>query len=161
MRFSPGFDRRGGGDIFGALLRRAALVNRGQPEVAGQAARRRPGVHPRQLERDQRQREIFRPGDKPALFRIEKRGGDAAFIEMRQQAAFFRRPLVGIAPAAGDQPRDRTARHAARGLREHLEVISVGEAPHDLADVVAGKGAEHRRSFLFKNCFHNNCFRGG
>ena len=61
-----GLERGGAGDVFGALLRRAALVNRRQAEIARQAARGRAGVHPRQFKRDQRQRQILWPGDKPA-----------------------------------------------------------------------------------------------
>ena len=150
--------RRGGGDVFRALLRRAALVNRRQAEIARQTAGGRAGVHPRQFKRDQRQREIFRPGDEPALFRIEKRGGDAALVEVREQRGLVRRPFVRIAPAVGDEPGDRPARHAARGLHEHLQFVAVGEAPHDLADVVAGQGLKGRVRFGFGKCFHKIAF---
>ena len=115
-------ERRGGGDVFCALLRRAALVNRREAEIAREAAGGRAGIHPRQFKRDERQHEIFRPGDEPALFRVQKRGGDAAFVVVLEQAVFLRRPLVRIAPAGGDEPGDRPARHAARGLHEHVQV---------------------------------------
>ena len=134
------FHRRGAGDVFGALLRRAALMNGREAEIAGEAARGGAGVHPGQFERNQRQRQVFRAGDETALFRVEKRGGDAALVEMREQAGLFRRPLVRIAPAAGDEPGDRPARHAARRLHEHVQFVTIGEAPHDLADIVAGQG---------------------
>ena len=134
-----GLQRRGGGDVFCALLRRAALVNGRQAEIARQAAGGRAGIHPGQFKRDQRQRQIFRPGDKPAVFRVQKRGGDAAFVEVREQAVFSRRPFVRIAAAGGDEPGDRPARHATCGLHEHLQFVTVGEAPHQLADVVPGQ----------------------
>ena len=49
---------------------------------------------------------------------------------------------MGIARAVGDEPGDRAARHGAGGLHQHLQVVTVGETPQDLADVVAGEGAE-------------------
>ena len=58
-----------------------------------------------------------------------------------QQRLLLRRPLVGVAGARGHQPGHRPARHGADGLHEHLQVVAVGEAPHDLADIVAGQGA--------------------
>ena len=134
LRCLARLERRGAGDIFVALLRRAAFVNRREAEIARQAARGRAGVHPRQFKRDQRQRQIFRPGDETAVFRVQKRGRDAAFVVMLEQAIFLRRPLVRIASARGHQPRDRPARHAARRLHEHVQFIAVGKAPHDLAD---------------------------
>ena len=45
-------ERRGAGDVFFALLRRAALVNRREAEIAREAAGGRAGVHPRQFKRD-------------------------------------------------------------------------------------------------------------
>ena len=108
-----GLQRRGVGDIFRALLRRAALVNRRQAEIAREAAGGRAGIHPRQFKRDQRQRQIFRPGDEPALLRVEERGGDAALVEVLEQAVFLRRPLVRVAPAVGDE-RGRPARAPRR-----------------------------------------------
>ena len=83
-------------------------------------------------------------GTASALFRVQKRGGDAAFVVVLEQAVFLRRPLVRIAPAGGDEPGDRPARHAAHGLNEHLKLVTVGEAPHHLADVVAGQGVQSR-----------------
>ena len=76
------------------------------------------------------------------MLRIKKSGRDAALIEGGQQASLPGRPFVGIAPALGDQPGDRTARHRPGGLDEHGEVVSVSEAPHDLPQVVPGQGLE-------------------
>jgi hypothetical protein len=134
---------------------------RREPQVAREAAGGRAGVHPRQLKRDERQHQIFRAGDEPALFRIQKRGGDAAFVVVLEQAVFLRRPFVRIAPAGGDKPGDRPARHAARRLHQHVEFVAVGEAPHHLADVVTGEGGQHRRSFFHGHCFHKTSFCGG
>jgi hypothetical protein len=49
---------------------------------------------------------------------------------------------MGISGAFGDHSRDRPSGDAPGGLDEHLEVESVGEAPQDLADVVAREGSE-------------------
>ena len=145
LRFSPGLRRRGEADVMVALLRRAPLVDGRQAEVARQAGGGRAGIHPGELEGDQRQRQVLRPLDKAAVLRVEECGGDAALVEGRQEAGLFRRPFVGIAPALGDQPGDRPARHGSGGLDEHGEVIAVGEAPHELAQVVPGQGLERRR----------------
>jgi len=45
LAFLTRLERRGAADIFGALLRRSALVNRRQTQIAREAARGRPGVH--------------------------------------------------------------------------------------------------------------------
>ena len=102
-------ERRGGGDVFGALLRRAALVNRRKAEIARQAARGGAGVHPGQFKRDQRQRQVFRPGNEPALFRVEEGGGDAAFVEVLEQAR--------LSPASIRANCARRRRRAARPAR--------------------------------------------
>ena len=118
----PGLERGGVGNVFGALLRRAALVNRRQAKIARQAACGRARVHPGQLKRDQRQRQVLRPGDEPAVFRIQESRRDAAFVEVRQETGFCRRPFVRIAAAVGDQPGDRPARDPARSLHQHLQI---------------------------------------
>ena len=99
------FQRRGTADIFFTLLRRAAFVNRREAEIACQAARGRAGIHPREFKREQRERQILRPGNVTALLGFQRRSGDAAFIVMLEQAVFFRRPFVRIAPARRHQPR--------------------------------------------------------
>ena len=104
-----------------------------------------PGIHPGKFEGDQGQRQVLGPFDKAAVFGVQEGGGDAALVEGRQQAGLFGRPLVGVARALGDQPGDRAARHGAGGLDEHGQVITVGEAPHDLAHVVPGQGLERGR----------------
>ena len=158
LRLFARFHRRRGGDIFRALLRRAAFMDGRQAEIAGQTAGGGPGVHPGQFKRNHRQRKIFGPGDETALLRVKKSGGDTAFVKVREQRGLVRRPFVRIAPAAGDEPRDRPAGHVARGLNEHLQFIAIGKAPHDLADVIAGQGLKGRVRFGFGKCFHKIAF---
>ena len=50
-------------------------------------------------------------------------------------------PLVGVAGARCHQPCHRPARHGADGLHQHLQIVTIGEAPQDLADIVSGQGA--------------------
>ena len=71
-----------------------------------------------------------------------KTRGDAGFVEGLQQRLFVGGPLVGVARAVGDQARHRTARHGAGGLHQHLQIVAIGKTPQDLADIIAGKGAE-------------------
>ena len=148
-------ERRGTADIFLALLRRAAFVNRREAKIARQTAGGRAGIHPREFKREQRERQIFRPGDESALLRVQRRGGDAAFIVVLEQAVFFRRPFVRVAPARRHEPRDRSARHAARGLHEHVEFVTVGKTPHDLADVVG----RQRGEAAGRNAFNEICHK--
>ena len=54
-----------------ALLRRAALVDGGQAEIAGQAGGGRPGIHPRELEGNQRQGQVLGPLDEPAVLGVQ------------------------------------------------------------------------------------------
>jgi hypothetical protein len=149
-----GFERRGEGQIMITLRGGAALMDGGQAEIAGQAGGGRPGVHPGKLEGNQRQRQVLRPFNEAAMLRIKESSSDAALIECGQQTGLFGRPFVGIAPALGDQPGDRTARHGPGGLDEHGEVVPVGEAPHDLAQVVPGQRLERRRGFGFGGYRH-------
>ena len=52
-------------------------------------------------------------------------------------------PFVGVALALGHQRGPPAPRATERvGLHDHLQVVAVGEAPHDLAHVVAGQGAQ-------------------
>jgi hypothetical protein len=90
-------------------------MNGRQAEIARQAARGRAGVHPGQFKRDQRQRQILRAGDKSALFRVQERGGDAALVEVRQQAVFSAvhscelRPPAATSRATGPRATPRAA----------------------------------------------------
>ncbi len=120
LAFLTRLERRGAADVFGALLRRSALMNRRQTQIARKAARGSPGVHPRKFERNQRQREVLRPGDEAALLRVKGRGGDATLVEVLKQSRFRRRPFVRIASAVRDDTGDRPARHGAAGLHEHV-----------------------------------------
>ena len=76
-----GLERRRQAQVVGALFGRAAFVDGRQAEIAGQAARGGAGIHPGQLEGDQRQRQVFRSLKEPAEFRVEEGGGDAALVE--------------------------------------------------------------------------------
>ena len=158
LAFLARLERRGAANVFGALLRRSALVNRRQTQIAGEAARGGAGIHPRKFERHQRQRHVLRPGDEAAVLRVQGRGGDAAFIEVLEQSRFCGRPLVRVASAVRDDTGDRPARDGAARLHEHVEFVAVGETPHDLADVVAGEGLQSRRGFCSSDHFHKNSF---
>ena len=139
------FGGRGAGDVFGPLLGRAALVNGSEPEVPRETAGGRARVHPGKFESNQRQREIFRPGEVAAVFGLQKCRGDAAVVEGGQKRGFLGRPIVGVAGAGGDQARHGSSRHATGGLDEHVELILLGEPPHYLADVIPGEGLERGR----------------
>ena len=65
-----GLGRSGQRHVVGALLRRAALVDGGEAEVAGQAAGGGAGIHPGQLEGDQGQGEVLRAFDEAAVLRV-------------------------------------------------------------------------------------------
>ena len=82
------------------------------------------------------------PAMKPPSSGSMKIGGDAGAVEGLQHLVLGGGPLVGVALAGGDQAGHRAARHAARGLHQHLQVEAVGKAPLNLADGVAGEG-EH------------------
>ncbi|OPZ04152.1 MAG: hypothetical protein BWZ08_02760 [candidate division BRC1 bacterium ADurb.BinA292] len=139
---APRRARHDGAHVGRFLFRRAALVDRRERQVAGQAACRRAGIDPRQFERQHRQHEVFRPGQVAAEFRIDAGGGDAGVVERRQQAALGLGPLVRVAGPFGHESRHRPAGHRPRRLDQHLVVESIAETPHELADVVAGQG-EH------------------
>ena len=78
---------------------------------------------------------------KPPCDGIHEHAGDAGFVEGLQQRLLVRGPLVGVARARRHQPCDRSARHGADGLHQHLQIVTVGEAPQNLADIVARQGA--------------------
>ena len=104
-----GFGRRGEAHVMVALLGRAALVDGSQPEVAGQAAGGRAGIHPGQLEGDQRQRQVLRALDEAAVLGVEKGGGDAALVKVRPAGWPFRRSIRGNCARPG-RPAGRPAR---------------------------------------------------
>ena len=136
-----GLGRGGEGHVAIALFLRAALVNRGEGEASGQAAGGGAGIDPGEFEGDQGEREVLRPFDEAALRGIHEDSGDSGFIEGVEQGRFLRGPLVGVAGAGGHQAGDRSARHGADTLHQHLQVVTVGEAPEDLPDIIAGQGA--------------------
>ena len=133
-------------------------MNGGKAEIAREAARCGTSVHPGQFERNQRQGHVFGAGDEAALFRVKKGGSDAALVKMWKQGGLFRRPFVRIAPALGDQPGDRPARDIPCSLDEHLQLVTIGKAPQELANIVAGQGLERRERFGFGKCFHKMPF---
>ena len=139
-----GLERRGHPHVMSDLLGRAAFVDWRKAQIAGQTAGGRPGIHPSELEGDQRHREILGPFDEAALFGIERCRSDAALVVNRHLGRFQLGPLVGIARPLGDHAGDRPARYAAGGLHEHGEVIALVEAPQDLADAISGKGLQSR-----------------
>ncbi len=125
-----------------ALLRRAALVDGRKRQASGQAAGGRAGVHPGQLKRHQRQRQVLRPFDEAAVRGIHEHAGDARFVERFQQAGLFRRPFVGVARARRHQPGHRSARHRPHRLHQHLQIVAIREAPENLPDIVSRQGAQ-------------------
>jgi len=110
--------------------------------VAGQAAGGCTAVHPGQLEGHQRQGQVLGPGDEPAVFRVEGGSGDAGVIEGLQEGVLGLGPLVAVALSSGHQSGDRPSGHGPCRLYQHLQVVALGEAPHDLPDIVAGQGVE-------------------
>ena len=124
-----------------ALFGRAALMDGREREASGQAAGGGSGIHPRELEGHQGEGQVLGPFDEAALGRVHEHAGDAGFVEGLEQRLFVGCPLVGIAGAGGDEAGHRSSRHGADGLHQHLEVVTIGEAPQNLADVVAGQGA--------------------
>ena len=151
-----GFEWRGTADIFVALLRRAAFVDRRETQMPARLPVAAPASTHASSNASSASARFFGPAI-AALFRFQTRGGDAAFVIMLEQGVFFRRPFMRIAPARRDEPRDRPARHAARALHEHVEIIAVGKAPHDLADVVGGqvvKPVEGRFPHSFHRIMH-------
>ena len=133
-----------GGETFvaGDLLRRAALVDGGEGEKAGEAGGGCSAIDPCELEGSEREREILGAGDESAFFGLHEGGGDAGAIEGFEHLGFGGGPLVGVALSGGDHVGDGGAGDAARRLDEHLQVESVGETPLDLTHRVAGK-SEH------------------
>ncbi len=141
LRSSPGLRRARRAPCNVALLGRAALVDGRERQAAGQAAGGGAGIHPGEFEGHQGQRQVLGALDEAALGGIHEDAGDAGFVEGLQQRLLLGRPVVRVARARRHQAGDRSARHGADGLHQHLEIVTVGEAPQDLADIVAGQGA--------------------
>ena len=133
---------RGERHVVAHLLRRAALVDRRQPQEPGERARRGARVDPGELERGEREGEVLRPRDEAALLRIHERRGDAGRVVVGEELVLALGPLVFVPPTLRHEPRDRAARDAARRLNQHLQVVPFREAPHELSDVVAGERLE-------------------
>ena len=114
----------------------------GEGEASGQAAGGGAGIHPGEFEGDQGQGEVLGAFDEAALGGVHEDAGDAGFVEGLEQGVLFGGPLVGVAGAGGHQAGDRSAGHGAHGLHQHLQIVAVGEAPEDLADVVSGEGSQ-------------------
>ena len=114
----------------------------GEGEASGQAAGGGAGVHPGEFEGDQGEREVLGSFDEAALFGIHEDAGDAGFVEGLEQSGFLGGPLMGVAGAVGDQAGDRSAGDGANRLHQHLQVVAVGEAPEDLADMSSRQSAK-------------------
>ena len=113
-------------------------MNGRERQASGEAAGGRAGINPREFKGGQRQRKVLRSGDVSALFGIHEDGGDAGLIERLEQDGFLLVPLVSGTRALRDQARNRAAGHFAHRLHQHLQVVAIGEAPKNLADVVVG-----------------------
>ena len=100
------------------------------------------------------QRQILRPGNVSTLFGFQRGGGDAAIVIVLQQGVLGGGPFVRITAALSHQTRDWPARHAARGLDEHVQFITVGKAPHDLAHVIRRQGSQAGGVTGFRIVFH-------
>ena len=105
----------------------------------GEAAGGGSGVNPRELKRGQRQRQVLRSSEVAALFRIHEHRGDAGLVEGVEQRRFFGGPFMGAAKTLGDESRHWAACHLTGGLHQHLQVVTVGKTPKNLANVVVGQ----------------------
>ena len=92
---------------------------------------------------------FFGPAMNPPSSGSMKAAVMPALVVGFQQLVLARRPFVRIALALGHQAGNYRARHRARGLHQHLQVVAVGKAPENLANIVARKGAQ---SFGFRLC---------
>ena len=138
--------------VVGLLLVRAELGDRTHREAVHEGGRGGAVVHPAELVGKKRGREVLRPVEKPAVLLLERARGDAGGVERVERALLLGRPVVRLALAARHELRHRAARHAARAGHGHLDVVSFGEAPHDLANLVAREHF-HRRT-LGRFCLH-------
>ena len=136
------------GHVGNALFGRTAFVNRRQSQVSRQAAGRGAGVDPGQFEGDHRQHQVLGSLDEAAFAGIHESRGDAGLIKGLEELSLAFVPVVGIACPLGHQPGDWSPGDAPGGLHQHLYIVPLGEAPHDLTNVVAGQGAQRLRSLF-------------
>jgi hypothetical protein len=117
-------------------------VDRRQGQVAGQAAGGSARVDPGELEGDEGQGQVLGALDEPSLGGVHEQGSQPGLVEGRQQLGLAVVPFVGIANAVRDHARNEAAGDRPGGLDDHLQVVPLGKAPHDLPDVVTRKGAQ-------------------
>ena len=115
--------------------------------MCSQASSRGASVHPRQFECDQREGEVLGAFYEATVGRIEVYGRDSRSVEILQQRCFRLGPLVRVPASFRYQPRNRPACDRTYGLDEHLEIDTVGEAPEDLASIIARERAQGFRGF--------------
>ena len=144
-----------------ALRLGAALVDGREREVAGEAAGGGAGIDPGQFVGDESEHEVLGALDEAALLRIHEAGRDAGLVERLQQAGLLRRPVMTVAGARGHQAGHDTAGHGSGRLDQHLEVIPVLIAPHDLAHIVAGQRLQGFTRWGYGRLFHINPFCTG
>ena len=140
--------------VVGLLLVRAEFGDRTHREAVHERGRRGAVVHPAELVGEERRGQVLRSVEEPAVFLLERARGDAGGVERLERALLLGRPVVGLALATRHELGHDAARHAARAGDGHLDVVSVGEAPHDLAHLVARKHF-HRRA-LGRFCLHGS-----
>ena len=145
-----GLGRGAGAHVLFALLGRALLDDRSEAEVVDQAGGGGAAVDPGEFKGEQAQRQVARPLDDAAVLHVEARSRDTRLVERLIEAVLALGPLVRRAFTVRNQ-----AGHEAAGYRPgahygHLNVVPVGIAPHDLANLVAGqhlhglRGLTHR-----------------
>ncbi|OQC30369.1 MAG: hypothetical protein BWX70_01215 [Verrucomicrobia bacterium ADurb.Bin070] len=145
-----GLRRGAGAHVLLALLGRALLDDRPKAEVVDQAGGGGAAVDPREFKGEQAQRQVARSLDDAAVLRVEARRGDARFVERLVEPVLGLGPLVRRAFAVGHQTGHEAAGHRTGAHHGHLNVVPVGIAPHDLANLVAGqhlhglRGLTHR-----------------
>ena len=146
--------RRGGQALVVVrLLWSAALMDGRQGKESSQARGGCSGVYPCQFEGRQGEREVLGADDEAAFFRLHEDRGKAGAVECFDHLVFCRGPLMVVALSGGDHVRDGSARDAAGGLHQHLQIESVGKPPLNLADCVAGEG-EHGLWLGYRSCGH-------
>ena len=119
---------------------RASLVDGRQREVLREVHGGGAGVHPRQLEGGEREREVLGPLDGSAVLGLEAGGGQARAVELLRAAPASRRSTrASPAPRRPRGAPPAPARRARTALHECLEVEPVGEPPHHLPRLVAGQ----------------------
>ena len=123
--------------VVGLLLVRAELGDRAHREAVHEGGRGGAVVHPAELVGKERRGEVLRSVEEPAVFLLERARGDAGGVERLERALLLGRPVMRLALPARHELGHDSARHAARTRNCHLDVVSLGEAPHNLAHFVA------------------------